>query len=51
MYINKEFLIKELQSIKDAGLYKSERIIASPQGAEIIVNGKRVINLCANNYL
>ncbi len=51
MYINKEFLIKELQSIKDAGLYKSERIIASPQGAEIIVNGKSVINLCANNYL
>lgn len=51
MYTNKEFLIKELQSIKDAGLYKSERIIASPQGAEIIVNGKTVINLCANNYL
>ncbi len=51
MYTNKEFLIKELQSIKDAGLYKSERVIASAQGAEIVVNGKTVINLCANNYL
>jgi glycine C-acetyltransferase len=51
MYSNKEFLIKELESIKTAGLFKSERIIASPQGAEIIVNGKTVINFCANNYL
>jgi glycine C-acetyltransferase len=51
MYTNKEYLIKELQSIQQAGLYKSERIIASAQGAEIVVNGKTVINLCANNYL
>ena len=44
-------LEKELQEIKDAGLYKSERIIESPQGAEILVNGKKVLNFCANNYL
>lgn len=44
-------LQKELQEIKDAGLYKQERIIESPQGAEIIVNGQTVLNFCANNYL
>jgi len=44
-------LQKELDEIKAAGLYKSERIIASPQGAEIRVNGKTVLNFCANNYL
>ncbi len=44
-------LQKELQNIADAGLYKRERIITSPQGAEIEVNGKTVINLCSNNYL
>ena len=41
----------ELQEIKDAGLYKQERIIESEQGAEITVNGKTVLNFCANNYL
>jgi glycine C-acetyltransferase len=41
----------ELQEIKDAGLFKQERIIASPQGAEITVNGRQVLNFCANNYL
>ncbi len=41
----------ELEEIKSAGLYKTERIIASAQGAEIIVNGKKVLNFCANNYL
>ena len=41
----------ELEEIRNAGLYKSERLIASPQGAEIIVNGKAVLNFCANNYL
>jgi glycine C-acetyltransferase len=45
------FLSAELQSIREAGLYKKERIITSPQGAEIIVNGKKVLNFCANNYL
>jgi glycine C-acetyltransferase len=44
-------LQQELQEIKDAGLYKSERIIASEQGPEIMVNGKKVLNFCANNYL
>jgi len=44
-------LQKELQEIRDAGLFKQERIISSPQGAEIIANGKKVINFCANNYL
>ena len=41
----------ELSSIESAGLSKKERIITSEQGAEIIVNGKTVLNFCANNYL
>jgi glycine C-acetyltransferase len=41
----------ELEEIKQAGLFKKERIIESPQGAVIKVGGKEVINLCANNYL
>ena len=41
----------ELEEIKASGLFKNERIIESPQGAEIMVNGKRVLNFCANNYL
>lgn len=41
----------ELEGIEAAGLMKKERIIASPQGAEILVNGKKVLNFCANNYL
>ncbi len=41
----------ELEEIKEAGLFKSERIISSGQGAEITVNGKQVLNFCANNYL
>jgi glycine C-acetyltransferase len=41
----------ELEEIKAAGLFKTERIIASAQGAEITVNGKQVLNFCANNYL
>ena len=46
-----DFLTTELQSIKEAGLWKDERIIESHQGAEIIVKGKKVLNFCANNYL
>ena len=47
-----EFLQKELADIREAGLYKEERIIVSPQQAEIKLNsGKDVINFCANNYL
>ena len=45
-------LTKEIQSIRDAGLFKEERIIMTPQGAEIEVKGgKEVLNFCANNYL
>lgn len=45
-------LQKEITEIKDAGLYKNERIIASPQGADIVLaDGSKVINFCANNYL
>ncbi len=48
----KDYLVKELQSIKDAGLYKSERIITTAQKAEIsLTTGETVINFCANNYL
>jgi glycine C-acetyltransferase len=47
----KNHLQEELQTIEDNGLYKRERIITSPQGAEIIVNGEKVLNFCANNYL
>lgn len=46
------YLKEELASIKAAGLYKEERIITSPQGAEVTLeSGKKVINFCANNYL
>src|SRR5665213_3392959 len=41
----------EIEAIKTAGLYKSERIITSRQGAQIEVGGKKVLNFCANNYL
>lgn len=48
----KEYLKEELNSIKEAGLYKEERIITSAQGAVIKVSGgQEVINFCANNYL
>ncbi len=48
----KDQLAAELKSIEEAGLYKSERVITSPQGAEITVStGETVINFCANNYL
>ena len=44
-------LKKELDSIKEQGLYKTERIIETPQAAKIKANGREVINFCANNYL
>jgi glycine C-acetyltransferase len=47
----KEYLQSELQTITDNGIFKKERIITSPQGAEITVNGETVLNFCANNYL
>lgn len=46
-----EHLQKSLQNLKDAGLYKTERLIESPQAAAIQVGGKEVLNFCANNYL
>jgi glycine C-acetyltransferase len=46
-----ERIKSELTEIETAGLFKKERIISSEQGAEIIVNGKTVLNFCANNYL
>lgn len=42
---------KEVEEIRSSGLYKTERVISSPQAAEITVNGKTVLNFCANNYL
>lgn len=51
MYTIQSRLQLELDEIKSAGLYKTERIITSPQGPEIVVNGKTVLNFCANNYL
>ena len=48
----KDHLTQELSNIKEAGLFKAERIITSPQGAEIKLNtGAEVLNFCANNYL
>ncbi|RUU50087.1 glycine C-acetyltransferase, partial [Mesorhizobium sp. M2C.T.Ca.TU.002.02.1.1] len=41
----------ELEGLKSAGLYKSERVISSMQSAEIEVTGQKVLNFCANNYL
>lgn len=46
-----DHLRTETQTLKERGLYKSERVITSPQGARIVSDGKRVVNLCANNYL
>lgn len=47
-----QFLQQELASIREAGLYKNERIIVSPQNAEITLeSGQKVLNFCANNYL
>ena len=46
-----ETLQGELKNIKDEGLFKTERIITSQQAAEIEVNGKKLLNFCANNYL
>lgn len=47
----KKHLQNELEALKQNGLYKSERIIESPQDARINVGGREVLNMCANNYL
>ena len=51
MYANREWLLDELQGIRDAGLYKHERVITSPQGAEVSTDDGTALNFCANNYL
>lgn len=52
MYTNQQRLQEEIRQIRESGLYKTERIITSPQGAEITVDsGQKVLNFCANNYL
>ena len=54
LLMNEKFVERiggEVMEIKSSGLYKTERIISSQQGAEIEVNGKKVLNFCANNYL
>ena len=48
---SRNILTAELDAIRAAGLYKVERVIQSPQAARIVVNGRNVLNLCANNYL
>lgn len=47
----RDHIASELESIREAGLYKSERSISSPQGTHITVKGQSVLNMCANNYL
>jgi glycine C-acetyltransferase len=47
----KQHLENTITEIRDAGLYKSERVIETPQEARIEVNGREVLNMCANNYL
>lgn len=46
-----DFLKEEIQALKDNGLYSTMRVIQSPQGAWIVVDGVEVLNLCSNNYL
>lgn len=47
----KDALTTELENIKEAGLYKEERVLETPQGVTITTNGKEVLNFCVNNYL
>jgi len=46
-----EWIEKELQNLKDGGLYNRIRTLGSPQGAWLVVDGKKVLNFCSNNYL
>ncbi|HAL26831.1 MAG TPA: glycine C-acetyltransferase, partial [Chloroflexi bacterium] len=47
----REQLQATIEEIRDAGLYKKERELASPQAAQVSSGGQRVLNFCANNYL
>jgi glycine C-acetyltransferase len=49
LFVNR--IAAQLEEIRVAGLFKTERVFSSPQGAEIVVNGRKVLNFCANNYL
>lgn len=52
--MNEGFVLRiqqELDQLRQSGLYKTERVIESPQGAEIVVSGRKVLNFCSNNYL
>jgi glycine C-acetyltransferase len=49
LFVNR--ITAQLEEIRSAGLFKTERVFSSPQGAEIVVNGRIVLNFCANNYL
>jgi glycine C-acetyltransferase len=49
IFVNR--IASQLDEIRTAGLFKTERVISSEQGAEIVVNGRKVLNFCANNYL
>lgn len=52
MYGNfKEHLQSTIKDIREAGLYKNERVIDSPQDARVSVGGREVLNMCANSYL
>ncbi len=51
MTANLNWIEKELQNLRDAGLYNRIRTLGSPQGAWLVVDGKRVLNFCSNNYL
>lgn len=46
-----DFLTEELTSLRDQGLFNTIRTITGPQGAWFVVDGKKVLNLCSNNYL
>src|SRR5688500_19418965 len=47
----KQHIEQTLNEIREGGLYKSERVIETPQEARVEVNGREVLNMCANNYL
>jgi glycine C-acetyltransferase len=46
-----QWIEDEIQKLKDDGLYNRIRTLSSPQGAWLVVDGKRVLNFCSNNYL
>lgn len=51
MAVNLDWIQEELKGLKDSGLYKTIRTLSTPQGAWLVADGKKVLNLCSNNYL